>query len=223
MDAPRAPHARETPLVGDAWARPVADNATPGCGIVMTRGGAVLAIVLIAVLAAMLIPIVGDCICGADQLAATKSLGDLGKAANQYALDHKRWPMANGASFWVSLYQAQYVTRMGLFLSGTSGDDNSMLAWPIGLTKPVVTPAAGDVSFSGPRDWMTLYVTPNSTLIGSDDSEGPAHFDDGMATVERNGRAQYLTWPEIKPGAVEGIRGQVKVGDPGSRLALLAD
>jgi hypothetical protein len=35
----------------------------------------------------MLIPIIGDAITKADQLAATKNLGDLGKAANTYKID----------------------------------------------------------------------------------------------------------------------------------------
>jgi hypothetical protein len=164
----------------------------------------------------------GPTVVRADELAATKQLSDLGKAADTYRIDNKQWPMANGAAFWVVLYQNQYVAKMSMFISATSGDDNSTLAWPIGKTAPIPAIAPGDVSFAGPRDWRALPLgAANDSLMGSDDSEGPAHFDDGMATVERNGRAKYLTWSEIKPGAVEGILGEVKVGAVGTRLVDL--
>jgi prepilin-type N-terminal cleavage/methylation domain-containing protein len=181
-------------------------------------------IAIIGILAAMLIPIIGDAITKADQLAATKNLGDLGKAANTYKIDMKQWPAAKGPSFWVVLYQNQYIAKMGMVLSGTSGDDNSTLAWATGKTQAIITPAAGDVSYSGPAASTALPTgAANDSLVGSDDSEGPAHFDDGMATVEVDGRAKFLPWPEIKTGAVEGIAGEVKVGDSGTRLADLSD
>jgi type II secretory pathway pseudopilin PulG len=190
----------------------------------MTLLEVLIVLVLIGILVAMLVPLQDHGHGRSNHLAATKNLGDLGKAANTYKIDMKQWPAARGPSFWVVLYQSQYIAKMGMFLSGTSGDDNSMLAWPIGQYARVVTPAAGDVSFSGPLSSKTLPKgAANDSLIGSDDSEGPAHFDEGMATVEVDGRAKFLIWPELKTGAPEGIAGEVRVGDAGTRLADLTD
>jgi hypothetical protein len=155
---------------------------------------------------------------------SVKNLSNMGRAALTYKIDMKQWPAANGASFWVAIYQNGYIANVTMFLSPGTTDDNSTVKWPTGKAAPLVNPGPNEVSYAGPIDSSRLPKgAANDSLIGSEDSEGPAHFWDGMATVEVDSRAKFLIWPELKSGAAEGKAGEVKVGEKKSRLADLAN
>jgi hypothetical protein len=144
------------------------------------------------------------------KLASTKNMGDLGKAANTYKIDMKQWPAANGASFWVVLYQNQYVAKMAMYVCPGTGDDNSQVAWPLGRRAAIIKPGPSEVSYAGPRDWARLpRGAANDSLIGADDDEGTPNFWSGASTVEVDGRAKFLDWAEIKVGATK----QVAIGE----------
>jgi hypothetical protein len=213
--------------VPDAWEQAIERPIDPFLRQLrrFSKAAALFMLLFVLPCSAMLYPIIDDVLHSADRLVSTKNLGDLGKAANTYKIDMKQWPMANGASFWVVLYQNQYVSKLTMFLSPMSGDSNSGANWPIGKTARTPIIAPGDVSFAGPKSWAALPLTGNNgMLMGSEDDEGPPHYDDGMATVEPDGRAKFLIWPEINPAAPEGPDGAAmcRVGIDG-RLADLAN
>lgn len=154
-----------------------------------------VAISIIVVLLAMLLPAVNAAREGARRTYCRNNLKNMGLALNQYEANHRRWPMNNSTPWTIAVgahaEQESITNRWNSSFDAYDGTINSRLAkcrWPLFLCP------SGPVEYSD-KAWGISYFSMNPDVV----QLGKAVVSDGLSNTiftSENSSSYALAWAD---------------------------